>query len=64
MKALFKTSNKGWKLIHKDKWFGSTYQITTPSNWGKHYLGMNLNISLVQHIKKGFPIIDVVVLDV
>ena len=57
MKALFKKSNKGWKLIHKDKWFGSTYQITTPSNWGKHYLGMNLNISLVQHIKKGFAVI-------
>ena len=58
MKALFKTSNKGWKLMHKDKWFGSTYQLTTPSNWGKHYLGMNLNIALVQHIKKGFAIID------
>jgi len=57
MKALFKTSNKGWKLMQKDKWFGSTYQLTTPSNWGKHYLSMNLNISLVQHIKKGFAII-------
>ena len=57
MRALFKLSNIGWKLVNKDKWFGSTYQLTTPSKWGRHYLAMNLNIAIVQHIKKSFTII-------
>ena len=58
MRSLFKSANIGWKLLNKDKWFGSTYQLTTPSNWGKHYLAMNLNIAIVKHIKKIFKIVD------
>ena len=58
MRSLFKSANIGWKLLNKDKWFGSTYQLTTPSNWGKHYLAMNLNIAIVKHIKKSFKIVD------
>lgn len=57
MRMLFKSSNKGWKLINKDKWFGSTYQFTTPSNWGKH-IEMNLSITIIKHIKKGIKIIE------
>jgi len=58
MNTLFKAANKGWKLLNKDKWYGSTYQLTSPSNWGQQYLAMNLNISIVNHIKKAFSIID------
>ena len=58
MISLFDSANKGWRLIHKDKWFGSTYQLTAPSNWGKHYLGMNINIALTQHLKRSFIVMD------
>jgi len=58
MTSLFDSANKGWRLIHKDKWFGSTYQLTAPSNWGNHYLGMNINIALTQHLKRSFIVMD------
>ena len=58
MISLFDSANKGWRLIHKDKWFGSTYQLTAPSNWGNHYLGMNINIALTQHLKRSFIVMD------
>jgi len=58
MNTLFKAANKGWKLLNKDKWFGSNYQLTSPSNWGQQYLAMNLNISIVNHVKKAFSIIN------
>ena len=58
MISLFDYANKGWRLTHKDKWFGSTYQLTAPSNWGKHYLGMNINIALTQHLKRSFIVMD------
>ena len=32
MKKLFKLSSIDWKLQHKEKWFGSTFQFTPPSN--------------------------------
>ena len=56
--SLFKSANKGWKLINKDRWYGNTYQLTSPSNWGRHYLAMNLNTAINQHIIKSFLIID------
>ena len=55
MNTLFKAANKGWKLLNKDKWYGSTYQLTSPSNWGQQYLAMNLNISIINHLKKHSP---------
>lgn len=58
MRTLFKSFNIGWKLLYKDKWSGSIYQLITPSNWGKHYLAMSRTIVIIQHVKKGFSIID------
>ena len=56
---LFSSSNKGWNLLNKDKWFGSMYQLTAPSKWGSQYLAMNINslaininIGIIDHIKK------------
>ena len=58
MKSLVNSANKGWKLVNKDKWFGNTYQLTSPSNWGQHYLLMNINIAIINHLKKAFSIMD------
>ena len=53
--SLFKSAKKWCELTNKDRWFGSTYQLTSPSNWGKYYLAMNLNTSIIQHIKNHSP---------
>ena len=32
--SLFRKSNKGFRKTNKDAWYGSTYQLINPSDWG------------------------------
>ena len=50
--SLFQKANNGWRLINKDRWFGTTYQITCPSTWGRQTLNINLNHHFYKHIKR------------
>ena len=51
--SLFTRANEGWKLMRKNRWFGTTYQTISPSTWGKQYLNSNINHAMYKHIKKG-----------
>ena len=51
--SLFTRANEGWKLMRKNRWFGTTYQTISPSAWGKQYLNSNINHAMYKHIKKG-----------
>ena len=55
--SLFRKSNKGYRKTHKDSWYGSTYQLINPSDWGKHNLALNTNLAILKHIKKGLNIV-------
>ena len=44
--------------MNRDKWFGSTYQLAAPSNWGSQYLAMNISRGIIDHIKMGFSILN------
>ena len=55
--SLFKKSNKGYRKTNKDGWYGSTYQLINPSDWGRHNLAMNTNLAILKHIKKGLNIV-------
>ena len=55
--SLFKRANKGHTRLHKDTWYGSTYQLINPSDWGKHNLALNTNLAILKHIKKGLNIV-------
>ena len=50
--SLLKRSNKGWIKSNKDGWFGTTYQIIHPSDWGRHTLTQNINLAIVHHLKR------------
>ena len=51
---IFKQANDGWKLTHKNTWYGKTYQTTCPSTWGALYLNTHINKALIQHIHTSF----------
>ena len=52
MTNLFNKSNKGWRLLHHDQRYGTTYQTANPSDWGKHNLFLNLLLVTAKHVKK------------
>ena len=57
-KALFRRANEDWRLLQKDKWFGTTFQILCPSTWSTQYLRTNVNHAILKHLSKSTSRID------
>ena len=50
--------NTGWRKFHKDKRFGSTYQVAHPPGWTNHHLASSINNAILTHLKKGSSILE------
>ena len=49
--SLFKRSNKGFRKLYKDSWYGSKYHFFSPSDWKDNNLAITTNVVFVNHIK-------------